>query len=126
MVRDIMEKFPQTSLIDAKIAFLDIYESRSGIWDHLTDTHKKRNRPLASVALHDCESITDGSDLYNVISRYVRNEIYKEIGLNLVDFLNLPSDVVQYLFKTIEESRVKKEKDNEAILNSLGSKEKKQ
>lgn len=124
MIKDILEKFPQTSFIDAKIAFLDIYETTTGVWDHLTDSYKKKQRPLASVALHDSESVTEGTELYSVLSRYIKDEIYKEVGLNLTDFLNLPTDIVQYLFKTIEESRAKKEIENTNLLTNIIKKEK--
>lgn len=120
-----MDKLPQTSFIDAKVALTDIYETSTGVWDHLSNTHKKKNRPLASVALHESESVTEGSELYTVMERYIKNEVYKEIGLSLTEFLNLPLEFVEFLFKTIEISRAKKETENNNILAGLTSKEKK-
>lgn len=119
-----MDKLPQTSFIDAKIALTDIYETTTGIWDHLTDSHKKKSRPLASVALHDCESTTEGSDLYTVISKYIDDEVYKETGLDLNEFLNLPSDIVQMLFKKIQDRRFKKDKEQSELLAGINTKEK--
>lgn len=115
-----MEKLPQVPLMDSKVALIDIYETTSGVWDHLSDSHKKKNRPMASVALHDVENMADGFHIHTVIRDFLKNEIYKETGLNLNDFLALPRDIVQFLFKTIQDRKVQEDIEKNKLLNSLG------
>lgn len=116
-----MDLVPKTSFIDAKLALLDIYETVFGIYDHLTDSYARKKRPLASVALHESESICEGSELYAFIDRYIKDDIYKSTGLNLTDFMKLPREIVQKIFKSVNTKDEKEAKEKQAIIDSLSN-----
>lgn len=69
----------------------DLYETEYGIYDHLNNTIP---RPLSSVALHPSEDFNNYSLLKTAIESFVDRNILDATGLNLVEFLELPMDVV--------------------------------
>lgn len=72
----------------------DLYESRYGIFNHLSGNKK---RPLASVAMHSSEDINLDSLLEEAIRTYVKRDIKEIYHLSLVEFLDLPIDVIQVM-----------------------------
>jgi len=92
----------------------DLYETEYGIYNHL---QKNKNRPIASVAFHQSEDINDGSLLEEIIRTYTVKNIKNLYGINLIDFLELPQDIVEMLFSIADEENNKK-------LNTLSEAEK--
>lgn len=68
----------------------DLYETTYGIFDHKKINSK---RPWASVALHENEDIVESSTLTEAIENYHVTGIKEIFGLNINEYLNLPSDV---------------------------------
>lgn len=85
--------------IDAQIVLRQFYETKFGIFDHILNGNQ---RPLSTVALYDAEENGPSSLLYSRIESYMRSEVYKHTGLNLVEFLNLPREIVQLIFRITE------------------------
>lgn len=80
----------------------DRYETTYGIYNHeIPDP----NRPLALVAMHPKEDASRGSLLYERIKDFGRNEVYKHYGINLKDFLDLPTDVCMTILESTAELR---------------------
>lgn len=107
-----LENLPALGRVDAKIVMYDQYETRYGIYDHLTPRPSTEVRPLASVAMHPSENFTEGGIMYDSLLNYAEKN-YKEIwGLNLTEFLNLPC----YMTKMLREiTDMVHEKKNKAI-----------
>ena len=68
-----------------------MYDTNYGIYNHL---NPHNNRPLASVAFHPGEDVNENSLLRNALKVYIDNDIGNLTKLSLVDYLELPSDVV--------------------------------
>lgn len=75
------------------------YETRFGLFDHIREADA---RPLSTVALYDAEENGPTSLLYARINQYIKSDIYKYTGLNLNEFLSLPREIIQLLFKAAE------------------------
>ncbi len=84
----------RTNKINAKIILAEYYETKTKIFDH-TNIHTYS--PLSSVAFHDAEDITKDSLLEEAIKYYIKYDIFKVFGLNLVEYLKLPPDIIQML-----------------------------
>ena len=54
------------------------------------------------MALYDAEENGPTSMLYDSIENYAMSGILKHFGLNLIEFLSLPSDYTLQLFKVAE------------------------
>ncbi len=76
----------------------DVYETKFGIYNHLEPTASKR-RPLGSVAFHEPEEINDNSLLKAVIKRYMDNSVGEYTKLSLLEFMELPSDIVDIVIE---------------------------
>jgi hypothetical protein len=83
----------------------EFYETRYGIYDHLSASNV---RPLSSVALHPAEDFNAGSLLEEAIRTYTDKGILAQFGLNLVQFLDLPVDVVDILLTQATDEQAKK------------------
>ena len=57
---------------------------------------------MATVALCDMETTTIGTPLYSRISQYIKSGIMKQTGLNLIEFLSLPKEIVQFIYEECE------------------------
>lgn len=83
-----------------QILLREAYDIAYEIYDHRNGSP---NRPLALVAHHPKEDYGRHSLLYRTIERYRKYEIYKHYGLSLVEFLELPRDIVEFMFETLSE-----------------------
>lgn len=66
------------------------------IFDH---ERFSKHRPLALVAMHEKENASSHSRLYNTIQRFCNSDIHSTTGLSLTEFLALPREYVELLFK---------------------------
>lgn len=104
------------SAIDARIILLESYETAYGIYDHDNfDPH----RPLALVAMHPAEDYTSVSRMKLTIERFFNNEVYKNFGLNLTEFLSLPREYTELLFEVIAKDASKEAPDLNKQLREL-------
>lgn len=86
------------------------YETMYRIFNH--DGVEAKARPLALVAMHPKEDSTSFSRLHRTIQRYDKQGIKDMFGLSLTEFLNLPRDYVELLFRLAVE---KMQSENPAI-----------
>lgn len=120
-VRSLIDKMPKASYIDTKIAMYDVYETVFGIYDHMVKREGIYAKPLASVALHESESVCEGSDLYLTMEKFMKLDIYKFTGLNMTEFLKLPREFVSLIFKHAEGITEKDTQDKEKVLAGLAA-----
>lgn len=96
------------SLIEAKIVMTEAYESRFGIFNHMSEEAKQR--PLASVAMFPSENTTDRGLFYDAAMEFSRNN-YREIwGYTLSEFLSMPQwkvKMIRDITQEVLQSRVK-------------------
>lgn len=90
--------------VDARIILLESYETAYGIYDHDNFDPK---RPLALVAMHFAEDYTNVSRLKTTMERFFNNEVYKNFGLNLTEFLSLPREYTDLIFSIIARDAAK-------------------
>lgn len=91
-----------------------MYEHTAGIYDH---SQREVVRPLSSVALHETEENTTTSRLYSTIEAFKNKGIKDLFGLNLVEFLNLPSEYCTLLLEIANKEGNK----NQSILDNLNN-----
>lgn len=82
----------------------DLYETEYKIFNHRIP-HKQR--PLASVAFHPAESINEDSIFEDSIRTYLSRGIKDKYGLTLIEFLELPTDIINVMLKVSDESLAK-------------------
>lgn len=91
----------------AQLLNREFYETLYGIHNHADRTLSK-NRPLASVAIHQAEDTYTYSMLRRYLFRYRHHEINKNWGLSLSEYLNLPWNIANDLF-AIDRERIRHE-----------------
>jgi hypothetical protein len=82
----------------------DMYDVEYGIYNHLNNNH----RPLSSVGMHPAEEVNEGSLLEEVIRTYISRDIGETYKLNLLEFLELPIDIIDMLLRINDEEKSKK------------------
>lgn len=65
----------------------------------LIDPTSANYSPLEIALMHPKENITEYSALYNRIERFILLKIYDSTGLSLSDFLSLPREYVELIFR---------------------------
>jgi hypothetical protein len=98
MLRKLLEEGPVVkNSSDLQILMRDVYETTYGIWDHGQDS----DEDLLSLVAHRAAEDTgpEVGLLYERIRQYDEREILKTFGLDLVQFLELPTDMVTYLLE---------------------------
>lgn len=106
------------SPVDGLQALISLYETHYGIFDHL-DPEKSKARPLALVALHECEENSKSSNIHELIRLFVEKEINKKTGITLTEFLSLPSEFINLLFDIVTEKSSNETKVADDILRSI-------
>ena len=101
-----MLKLPKLNPIDGRIILQDVYETHYGIYNHLQQSSQRR--PLASVAMHTCEDVNTNSQLETVLRSYHTRGVKDLFGLSIIEFLELPMDVVDMLFTICSEIQASK------------------
>lgn len=115
-----LRTLPKLTGADVEIVFRDLYETNYGICNHVNPTIR---RPMASVAMHPSEEINEGSLLQDTIRKFIKTDIKEYTGLSLVEFLELPRDIVEIIVRECEShSRTKDATihDIEKQFNSAG------
>lgn len=101
---DLLKKVPRLNNVDAKIFLQDMYETFYGVCNHL-DPHKN---PLASVMLHPAEDINTGSYLEDSMRLYISRGIKDTYGLNFIEFMSLPRDIIRMMMEIASEENSRK------------------
>lgn len=99
-ITKMLRTLPQLECVDAQQVLTTAYEMEYHIYPHL---RYAKERPLSSVAFFECENINDGSLLEQVIKTYTGKNIREHYGLTLLEYLDLPVDVVDLLNRTSDE-----------------------
>ncbi|WP_233874702.1 hypothetical protein [Paraburkholderia adhaesiva] len=81
---------------DTQLLLRDCYETAYGIYNHALDN---RGATLSLVAMHEAEDISSGGLLYERIRLYQKRQVLAHFGLNLIEFLSLPSDLVAFVLE---------------------------
>jgi hypothetical protein len=114
---DLLRKVPRLNSVDAKIFLQDMYETFYGIYNHLDRNNKN---PLATVMLHPSEDISAGSYLEDSIRLYISRGIKDLYGLNFIEFLNLPRDIIRLLLDISSEEASRKSAAISQIESQMG------
>ncbi len=101
---DLLKKVPRFNNVDAKIFLQDMYETFYGICNHL-DPHKNA---LVSVMLHPAEDINAGSFLEDSMRLYISRGIKDIYGLNFIEFMELPRDIIRMMLDIASEESSRK------------------
>lgn len=113
----IIENIPKLdNVIDAQIVLKDLYDTEYGIYNHL---NRSRKRPLASVAMHEAEDINTGSLLEEVLRIYTQKNIKDIFNLSLLEYLDLPRDIIQMLNTIADETMAKRHSTVDDIEKSI-------
>jgi hypothetical protein len=97
-----VKSMPKLSSVDCRMVLQDLYETEYGIYNHLSPIN---NRPLTSVAMFPSEDINDGSLLEEAIRTYVGRNIKETYGLNVIEFLDLPVDIMEMMIQIADEQK---------------------
>lgn len=85
--------------ISAQLLLRDAYETSYTIYNHDSeDAH-----PLALVSMHPKENATEYGPLYRTVYHYRLKDVNKYFGLNLHEFLSLPREYTELIFRIIDE-----------------------
>lgn len=84
---------PKLSNVDVKIVLREMYEEFYNIHTHSSKT--EGYNPLASVAMHPCENITDHSLLEEAMEDYIKYKILEHFGLSWTEYITQPREIVE-------------------------------
>lgn len=85
--------------ISAQLLLRDAYDTDYGLFDHANDT----SRPLALVGRHVREDYHEYGGLYRAIYQFNVNEIHKNWGYTLTEFLELPREFHRLILRICSE-----------------------
>jgi hypothetical protein len=96
-VKFALEQAPAvTNSSDVQLLLRDCYETAYGIFNHALDN---RGATLSLVAMHEAEDTSSGGLLYERIRQYEKRQVLAYFGLNLIEFLSLPGDLVAFVLE---------------------------
>jgi hypothetical protein len=77
-------------------------------------------KPLSAlVAMREAEDSSSGGLLYEQIRRFEERKVYKHFGLKLVEFLELPSDIVRFVLEMSLKRQESNEKTQEDVVDEI-------
>lgn len=106
------------SLCSAEVALLmrDRYETTYGIYNHDANDPERK---LALVGMHPKEDTTRHSLLHERVREFTKREVFKHTGINLKDFLELPTDVCGMIFESAAEAAKEVGKMTNEVVDDL-------
>lgn len=107
----LLETAPALSSHDAEIVLRSQYYSIFGL-----NTPEMEMEPIGLVMMRDGEDVTGRSLLQERIRMFMREKVKDHSGLNLLEFLSLPRDV---LLMVLEEASDINQKDHQATQAAL-------
>jgi hypothetical protein len=112
-----MERAPTVlNSSDLQLALRDCYETTYRIYDH---SRSGPNDALSLVAMREAEDSSSGGLLYEQIRRFEERQVYKHFGLNLVEFLELPSDIVRFVLEMSLKRQQSNAKTQEDVVDEI-------
>jgi hypothetical protein len=111
-----IKTLPIYNSVDAKVVLTEFYETLFKLYNHYGGDN---SRPLASVAMHPHEDFTSRSLLEESIKSFARKNIKETFGINYLEFMNLPRDVVEMMTTAAYEELKKKVEANKEIQSEL-------
>lgn len=115
-IRDLLRKAPSLVSSDTALLLRDRYETTYGIYNH---DAPDPTRQLALVGMHPKEDATRHSALHERVREFGKREVFKHYGINLRDFLELPTDVCMMIFETAAELAKDTSKMADEILKDM-------
>jgi hypothetical protein len=88
---------------DLQLTLRDAYETTYGIHNH---SHETEEHALSLVAMREAEDSASGGLLYERIRQYDEREIGKFFRLDLVQFLELPTDILTFLLEMAQKKQL--------------------
>ncbi|HXQ32675.1 MAG TPA: hypothetical protein VN843_01510 [Anaerolineales bacterium] len=91
--------------IEIQQVMFGIYESVYGIFNHVKNLNAPlgNRRPLAGVAFHRGEDFTSDSVLEDTMTIFRDLPIKEIFGINYLEFMKLPVDIVEMIVKVAKE-----------------------
>lgn len=105
-LEELIAKVGKIDSYTAQLLLRETYETMYRIFDH-DNPRLTKHRPFGIVAQHPKEDVTNYSLLYRTIYRYSQYDIYQQFGLNVDEFLELPHELTELLFKIAMEKAAK-------------------
>lgn len=115
---ELLTSLNNLSSVDSKIVLSELYEIKYGIFRH--DVIK--NRPLASVAFHDAEEVIRDSLLENRMKQYNDKSIYDVFKISFLEFMELPTHIIEMLYHVANQINSSKQKQLSAIEDQFHNK----
>lgn len=100
----------------SRILLQEAYDITYQIFDHNLGEH-----PFDLVLKRSKENVFEYGQTQRVIRRYVDRDVYKQFGLNLVEFLNLPREYTNLIFKVCSEKLEAEKKIIDKVDSTLDS-----
>lgn len=95
----LLESVGNLDSISAQLVLRDAYDTDYGLYDHVND----RSRPLALVGKQDKEDYHEYGGLYRAIYQFHVNEVHKNWGYTLSEFLELPRELHRLILRICSE-----------------------
>jgi hypothetical protein len=112
-----MERAPPVlNSSDVQLALRDCYETTYGIHNHASDS---ADQALALVALREVEDSASGGLLYERIRQHRDRQVLKYFGLNLIQFLELPTDLVTFVLELSLQSQQSDKRTQEDVASEI-------
>lgn len=121
MLAEIIRDAPKCTPLEAKELLSKMYETRYGIYNHALAKMPGRQRPLASVAMHDAEDNGKSTRLYNFIGAFFDEGIHKHTGLNLGEFMQMPREITELIREKCSKISENTSKAERGILNDMAN-----
>lgn len=118
-IEELVNSAPKLTATDTDQALYALYETNHGIFNHINGPNKD-SQPLAMVAMHESENNTSDTTLYEQIELYLKLDVYKNTGLNLNDFLDLPREFIIHLYNLLKVKNQHENTEAAKINNALG------
>lgn len=124
---DVLKSVPAVpNTIEAKTILNQAYEQTFGVFDHLgqnnletIDANPDSKRPMIEVAFHPSEDICARSQLYKTIKEFKDRKVYQYFGLSLLEFLDLPVDICDYILDVSGKQTTAENTKQGHLLNEL-------
>ncbi len=90
-------------------------------WNALEDIQPDpdKKRPLVSVAAHPSEDISSRSKLFQRIKLHKDAKVYPLFGLDLISFLELPTEICDYILSICNEQNKQDAKIQKDVIDSI-------
>ena len=117
-LHEFLRTMPALCATEVHMLMQEKYESIYRIFNH-DDPLQAGSRPLALVAQQWAEDTATTSTLYERIRHYHKAGVYKQFGLNLKDFFDMPSDICKEVLEISAKATAAESKTVNSMLQGL-------